>query len=641
MSIIKIYANDILLNFKKDTLTLKKENNSLSPDFKVTHSSFPFLIIDDEACKIALGSSDITSISKNKIIPVTVLELGVKYYGELQQISVFKGYRKCNLKYSSELLQIINKKIADFMPVVSVIPGETNPIPYTEESLSVVNGYENWETFPVSMIGKIYPEVKFQFPTMYWKNKYGVGLDANDEWVNYENFINNFITTNESVYFNINTHISTTISASANNVSVVSPQVFLLSPLFYILESLGWNSSGNFLEHELIKKTMLVSLKDNLCKIGIYAEKTDVIFPFLIWSADLFNLISNTFSSKEIHTDVFQGPYILHYDFTIPIVANFANRATTGLKIEIRSNYFPYFTRKIWVFRTSLTSEIRNLKGEMEFSCLGDSTITFKYYNNSQLEPIEYELYYRRAGDEKIFNEFHPTINLGRFVPDWTVGSYLNNLKNQFNLDVTLTDAKKEIALNFNETLNDSLVPEITNRSLAINSYELAANSSFVLKYGNDEDIALYISKEETVIYYDGIADDYTNHIESKFKLIPRNGYTSELSEEVEGKDGVGLLIYEPINAPFTSEATFNGFNLNIPGEKGIYETFFRRWLKFRLNASGVEMSGNFTEIEIAKIYKAKSIYIDNQRYIIDTIEYSEVSNNYFNLKMSLESVNY
>jgi hypothetical protein len=70
-----------------------------------------------------------------------------------------------------------------------------------------------------------------------------------------------------------------------------------------------------------------------------------------------------------------------------------------------------------------------------------------------------------------------------------------------------------------------------------------------------------------------------------------------------------GQLIATAIGATsgsFTSGSTNYGyikfetgsFNLNIAGEKGIHDTFWKRWLKFRLNASGCEIIGNFTEIE-------------------------------------------
>ena len=234
----------------------------------------------------------------------------------------------------------------------------------------------------------------------------------------------------------------------------------------------------------------------------------------------------------------------------------------------------------------------------------------------------------------------HPTINLGRFVPEWTVGNYLNYIKNKFNLDITLDDFKKEITLNLNENIALTEEPAIITQSLKMTSYDIAANSSFVLKEENDEDAALFITQNE-IIPYDGTTDDFTKVIESKFKILPRNGYTSVLSEDINDKEGVGLVIYDEATAPFTAEATENGFNLSIPGEKGIYETFFRRWLKFRLNGSDGEVIGYFTETEVAKINKAKAVYINNQRFRVIDVLTTEAANNYQEVKMRLLSVNY
>jgi hypothetical protein len=173
-----------------------------------------------------------------------------------------------------------------------------------------------------------------------------------------------------------------------------------------------------------------------------------------------------------------------------------------------------------------------------------------------------------------------------------------------------------------------------------MSSYDIAANSSFILKYENEDDQALFITQEEVVIYTNQ-DNDFTKKIESKFKILPRNGYTSILSEDIQDKEGVGLVIYDEASAPFTAEVTENGFNLNIPGEKGVYETFFRRTLKFEVNASNCEITGFFTETEVFKINNSKSVYVNNQHFRIVDIEITEASNNYQQVKMKLLSVNY
>lgn len=640
MSIIRIFSNDLEIEFKKSTLTLKKENNSLSTEFKVTHSSFPFLVIDNDVAKKALGSNDITSTSKKKVIPVTVLEFGVKYTGELQQLSIQRGYRKCNLKYSSDLLPIINKKISEFMPLVSVIPGETDPIPYTEESDIIITGADNWETFPVSMIGKVYPEVKFQFPTMYWKNKYGIDLTIEDSWLNYKNYVNLFGTNDlDETIFLINTQDIDGTTITINQLNVPSPQVFLLSPLYYICEYLGWSIAGNFQEHDLIKRTLLLSIKDNLSKIILYPEGEFINFDSAPFN---YNPIMETYT-KVYHFPITEvGDYKLIFRFEIlPAPSGWGNHNVTQLILNP-----PGDDNTVIAFQKITHRNLGNnyiIEGEAEFNVPSGSTpgvLLVIYHDNYSNEPIDYSMEVILLDSEKEFSQMHPTINLGRYVPEWTVGNYLNHLKNKFNLDISLDDFKKEITLNLNENIDANETPVILEKSLVNEGYELAANSSFVLKEANDEDIALFISKDELSIY-ENQEDDYTQLLKSEFKLVPRNNYTSELGETVTEKEGVGLMIYEPLNAPYTSESTISEYTLSIPGTKGIYETFFRRWLKFRLNASRVTLQGYFTEMEISKIYKMKSIYIDNQRYRIESIEYTEETNNYYALKMVLESVNF
>jgi hypothetical protein len=644
MSLVRIFSTTgIEIEYKKDSLTLKKENNSLSSDFKVPHSSFPFLVIENDITKNILGSSDITSIRKNKIVPVVILENGVRYYGELQQLTVLPKFRKCNLKYGSDIIPIVNKKIAEFLPSVSVIPGETSPIAFTEESTEVITGNEYWETFPVSMIGQIYPDVKFNFPTIYWLNKYGVGLESTDVWYAYQNHINNFGTNalDETIFLlNIGEVDGSEVTIINKNVAV--PHLFILTPLHYIFTSLGWKISGDFTTHELIKRILMVPKKDNVSKTIIAPEGELIILPTTSWTLIEGGGVFGTDIYRKVvyQTITVAGTYKLKYSFeleNLPSAFTPYNHQRTRLIVNP-----PGADNSVWVFQKAIFYNNGNnyiIEGEIELQAEVGSMI-FVFEDSQQNMPVNYSLELTLVGNEKEFNQMHPTIELGRYAPDWSVGNYLNYIKNQFNLDITLDDFKKEITLNLNEEIVLNETPAIISQSLTMKSYDIAANSSFVLKYENEEDEALFITQEE-VVPYTNQDDDFTKKIESKFKILPRNGYTSILSEDINDKEGVGLVIYDESTAPFTAEATENGFNLNIPGTKGIYETFFRRWIKFLLNASNCEVVGYFTETEISKINKAKAVYINNQRFRIINIETTEASNNYQEVKMQLLSVNY
>jgi len=117
MALIEIFANGIRLDFVNETLSVKTENNAFITDFKVSYNTFPFLVIENRNAKAALGPRDITSINKKTSVPVVVLFSGQRYTGTLTVSSYLPQYRKCNLKFGSAILPIMDKKCADFLPV--------------------------------------------------------------------------------------------------------------------------------------------------------------------------------------------------------------------------------------------------------------------------------------------------------------------------------------------------------------------------------------------------------------------------------------------------------------------------------------------------------------------------------------------
>ena len=126
------------------------------------------------------------------------------------------------------------------------------------------------------------------------------------------------------------------------------------------------------------------------------------------------------------------------------------------------------------------------------------------------------------------------------------------------------------------------------------------------MKFQNDQDRALWITSIGAELFSDQ-KSDFLEPLESKFKIVPNNGYTAELSEDLESKDGVGLMIYNSDYYPYISN-NFNSQTLTLEGENGIYERYWKKWLKFRLNASLIEMTGYFTETELSKIQKIQRI---------------------------------
>jgi hypothetical protein len=629
MSLIKILANGIEVDFVKESLTIRKENNSLISDFKIAHSSIPFLLIENKKLVEALGNRELSSINKIKTIEVVVVESGFYYTGELQVLSYLKGFRKANLKYASDLLKIMNKKISEFMPIVSVIPGETNPTQYTEESDAIISGDTNWPAYYADQITKGFPEVKFNFPLMTWKNKFGEKLEIDDPWFDYKNKVN--FTLNEVLVLNTSVYTSPTV-IEVHNSNVIMPQVYLLSPLFYILQSIGFKSFGNFINDAFIKKILFFSSKNNLCEVNLAIENTEVVF------LNDWNYVNgNSGYKRTVKTFAIDssGSYTIDFNFVIPIISP---RLVPFTVLKVLRFYGPGIVDYEIVFQRDNSIQ-HTIIGDFEMQFEAGDTIVFEYWCANEVFPISYSLKYRRSDGDKDFYQFHPTISLGRYLPDWTVATYLNELKKLFNLQFTIDDFTKSFYVDYNEEEILISVNEKISKSLYIDSYEANAIDSFLLKYENDEDNALWITKESVVDYNDQTSD-FSQLLQSKFKFVPSNTSTSDLSDALLEKEGVGLLIYDEVKFPNTS-TQFLENNLLMTGSKGIYNKFWKVFLKFRLNASTLEISGIFSEKEVRDIISKSRIWLDNQEYIIAFIEYKETNQFNYEIKFKVESINF
>lgn len=631
---IKIIASNIELDFVRETLTIKNENNSLSRDFKVSASVIPFLIIENQKTKLALGTRDLSSIKKKKVFDVVVLDGDSKFFGELEVLSYLNGFRKCNLRYSSVILSIMSRKIGEFMPTISVIPDEVNPVDYSEKSDSTIVGSEYWQSYPLPFLGKVFPEVKWQFPTMKWLNKFGVNLEADDPWYLYKDEINQYDA--EGLIENYFTIIGD--ECKTYNKNVVAPQVFLLSPAFYALQFIGYSLKGNFIESEFIKRILLLSTKNNLTETKPVKDQETITMPPLVLY-DYFDEDGTTvlykfyYAIKIINTPV-AGTYIFDYDLLEPSyepVDGFIDRKM----FQIFLSSEPIYT----VYTQYQNSPAQHYQGTVKIEISEDqvgTNIYVRYY--SPIDTYPSYLVKKTIGFTNVYYQMHPTIKLGRYLPDWTFGTYLNELQNLFNLEITPNDIEKTLTLNFNEESIAKSDTYISKKSLLLSSYDPPKSDAFLLKYENEVDDALWITTD-SVELYDQQKSNFSETLSSKFKYVPVT-YTANLSEDVEGKNGAGLMIYDPTNKPNIS-ADYLGQTLQISGAKGIYNVFWKVFLKFLFNSSSVELIGAFTETEKNKIGRFKRIFIDNQEYLIASTEITETKQNNYKIKFSLQTVTF
>lgn len=636
MGIITIIAGGLELDIVRETLTIKKENNAFITDFKVTHSTRPFLIVENEKTKIALGPRDMTSVLKRKVVPVMVIEMGERFYGELQLLTNIRGFRKCNIKYGTDLIKIMDKKLLDLLPVVSVIPGETNPVPFSEEGFSVVPGYENWQTYPVQFATRIYPEVKYQFPQLAWPKKFGPIESADDEWFTYKGYYNSFGTLSEGIYFRNNFFAIEGQNVSILNQNLPSPQLFLLAIFDYAFANAGYTIGGSFVESDFARRLLVLSTKANLCKINLapevqYIDFNDlqdqgVFFFYTRFNYDFIPLVSGThIFDYFVHEQLKPGGITQENHHSQLIYIQDGQGVNVYFNINNPDHLF-YQGQ----FEITVSDEQVNKPIKIQW---------LRWYQDTG-EPEQFLI--RWSVESKVFNMMHPTIPLGRYAPEWSLSDAINEVKNFFSLDITFDNLAKKVYFNFAADLLTKPTQHIANKSLALDDYDTPEFTAFVLKNGNNQDNFLYIDKAGTTLNQNS-ESDLVGKMESKFKLVPNNGNTADISE-MDDKEGVGLMIYDPKGAvneiPLIASA-YNGRTLAWEGGLGIYNMYWKRTLQFRLNASMLEIKGPFTEVEISKMDKAQKLYIQNQSFIIYAMEYSETSQGFYTVTLQLGSINF
>jgi len=634
MALIRIFANGIELDFINETLTLKQENNTFITDFTTTYSNYPFLIIENQKTKQALGPKDLASVRKKKVVPVVVLQAGQQYYGELTVSAYLSAYRKCDIKYGSTLLSVMSMKCGDLLPVVSIINDPT-PVPFTEEYPETTPGYLDWATYPLDFNRKIYPEVKYGFPQMRWDNQFfDEAPEIGDEWYYYEKFVNRYNQNAED--FRHNYFIVTGDNVVVWNGNVAAPQLFLLGLLEYVFASQGWKITGAFVTDPFICRLMLLSQKNNLCKVMVGPSPETIHF-------DDFNnegtLLGNRYYRKSVILDS-AGTYVFSFAAAEPLRSGSYENSPVSFLLHGASNS-PLFGDLSPVYQNFNDPGALGFQGTFTVE-IDEAAAGNPYYfhygiddDNDSLLPALNIVFNR---EYKPFYMMHPTINLGRFAPDWDVATLLKQLKNTFALKIDFDELSKTAFFNYAQDELTSAYKVPIADALAFSEYTPPPYSGFVLKYSNDIDAYIYFDANGLQQNIDP-ESDLVQKIELGFKVVDHNGNTSAL-DTMEDKEGVGLLIYEPDTAdgftePFISPQ-YNGRSTAITGTGGIYSRNWKKVMQARINGSVITVTGSFTGQELYNINKVQRVYMGRQAYLVRSTEAKQTLQDNFEVKIEL-----
>lgn len=619
---IRILRNNIELNVVESTLTLTTKNTAFSDSFSLDYSQHPFLIIEDSNTVAALGSRHILSLNKQKEYDVVVFKDNKVYFGKLKIRSYVQGARKCDLVFGSELIKILDKQISEFLPTIYL----GSNVPYEENTSELIPQQPIIDALALHE-NKLFPEVDFQFPEIYASNFYD---SENYKFDAYENYINK--RESGKLKVNVVTNPETNI-LKAENFSFLHPSIYLLSLIKHSFQSIGYQIKGDFVENDFIQNILVLSKNNNNC-----VRTIDYIGDSYHLPTDFSQAPENGFVkfSKAL-SEIGYGDFGLQIDFR-----NIPEPVLSDPRLQITVRLYPgtgFNSEHIFSFHrdellksavNGLVTVKKHAKFQINSSNINWNLEVFLYHSEQKLPEFNEILIFPWYEKPKQY-QIHPTVDLKRFSPNWSLYGLLNNCKNLFNLKLDFDDSLKTISLDFiDQYLNSNDMVDLSKFDLEIDGYENFESNVFKIGYANDE----FVRIDKSGISEDPVIEKDAIEIINEFLTLPYNGTHNELTEN-NLEDGVVLVINNP-TTPNTVEE-LNDQSLKLIGDKGIARKRWKDWVRFRQHASQVKLIGKLPKQIIVQIEQKKKIYFNNIVFLVDEISTKE-KNGYTEVTLIVKS---
>lgn len=628
---IKIFINEMELDVVKETLSISKESKLLDNDFKIQNSSYPFLIIENEKSRQLLGSNHLSSVSKKTYHQVKVLTPEGVFNGELQILSYTKNFRKCNLIFYSPIFDLRDKKIGDFLPDRIYANASSSASPpsfdYEEkrETLIPTQHLHIWQNFGNAILKKGFPETLFNLPEYSFPTKFGNDLQEGDEWYRYLGSINNVFYDNGERYMYANHYIDLG-GVHFINQTVNAPQVYLLAPLKQALDSIGYKMKGNFVENEFVKRLLFYSDKNNLTEVKL--------------KSFVLELPSNEINSAPwLPYGMSHGKYVQFgvtvgkkYRIEIELKNNTGFPITgqitsSGIYVSVDKELFSDTSfNTVESYSADFIAPITNTSGSSQIQI---TFLTPMWYLNNPLTVLSLKIYEIAENTGYLT---HPIINLQRYVPEWSFVDYLNEMKKLFNLKITANDHDKSLSLDF---MNDKFIQKKSTEidNLELSDPETLEYDSLLLAYDNDIDDNILISNNDLKIGKNK-PKNHTHEVKSKFKFMPVNENGIIITDELEDKGGVGLIIFNHGNIGASKVLkSYNGSSLNLENIfKNAHELSFKNYLAGSIIPAKAYLSNK----QIKDIGNNDFIISNNKRYYVNKLEYKQTDKGMYDASLEL-----
>jgi hypothetical protein len=607
-----ITKSGVELPYIKETLSIKDVNNAFVDSFNLTHTEFPFVILETPAVITELGASEINSFTSKKEIEITLVFGAKVYFGKLKILEYLENRRTCVLKFGNEFIKILDVNIADYMPTYYY--GEEKP--YTE---TVENWYDQ-EDFIAAIetdMAKEYPAIDYAAPSLNVGKFY-----TSTEWSEYQERFNQQF---NGLLLNRRDAIIPGFSYAVKNFNSFVPMPYLMAMLKNPILNNGYKLAGTFVENPFNNKIIVVP--NNADNNTAFSENKG---------------ISVSFNDAIIITDV----YYLSFPFSMFGIGNHSiefiikgikkpsqQAATLSVDRHFNGNTETenYFTKSDFEYNLNNYADYSgSVNFEVTEANIADSIIFVKFFQYDLILPNESEIVIKPEVAETVLHLIHPTVNLSRFVPDWTLGKLINNLKNFQNLNIDFDETTKTLFINYNEEFLKSYdYVDVSEEIIAITVKENAFKNKHNISYANDVDNVLINEGLFDLITASG--NDDVIQIKNGFKIL-KPGVNSKDYLETEG---VTLSLYT--GGVYTA-LEYNLKTLALNGENGIVNTYWKRWINFRQNSKKIKAVAYLSALTISKIIKKKKIYFDNRMFAFSS--FTTISKNNLNkVTLQLENI--
>ena len=576
--------------FELDVSNLKIsfiEESNLFYDYFIKGYSLPFSIaLTDEISRKFEFIDDFNTIGYS-----------VRYEGVLQIDDVFdvatlqlkrqKGKKmESTFFYGKENVPFLEKKISEFpWPVINV---------------------EDLRTYAQSIIGKTYPEVDFNFPMVHH-----TGFSPE----NYDRFLG-FLNHHNGSGFISNGYTTVDGEQVPNNANAMVPMPSVLAILKTIFESENYIVLGNFVNHVAIKKTLLFTDKHLLKYESTLPENYQFKSGSELWSSG----VTTSTYYKRFNIGLV-GSYSINCRFNLPRETSFELTVSFG-DAEYLSKNSDF--EETFSFNVESQEELGFLTFDLKVKKGGPSNTNVGSIEAYNLIQFEFE------GGE--LNIFPKSFTLGQVLPDMKVKTFLNRLKNYFNLDVAID--KNRVYLNFaeDEFLRKQEFDESKFEQEDPERY-FTTKKLYVLKSNQEE---ILIDATGIVNSREGYSDEEITTIDTQVEMMPvletPNGFTA-----VKKDDGLDfqLLFYDGLkNGLPLAVSNIDGFTFSL---KEVHQNLWRKWLLFRLRSETIKDKFKISIHDLISIDRIRIKY--NKKHLYKKIRRSRINDETWEIEVESETL--